>query len=67
MEYGDSKMECTILMPCLNEEANIAYVIDQAREWMAANDVEGEILIVDNGSVMGEGEKRTVDYLEKCF
>ncbi|MBP5607001.1 MAG: glycosyltransferase [Lachnospiraceae bacterium] len=44
-------MDCTILLPCLNEEANIAYVIDQAREWLDQSCVDGEILVVDNGSV----------------
>ena len=40
-------------MPCLNEEANIACVIDQARAWMTAGGVSGEILVVDNGSTDG--------------
>ena len=44
-------MDCTILLPCLNEEANIAYVIDQAREWLDKSGIDGEILVVDNRSI----------------
>lgn len=43
-------MDCTVLLPCLNEEANITYVIDQARNWLTAGGISGEILVADNGS-----------------
>ena len=42
--------ELTILMPCLNEEANLPDAIRSARKFLTDNQVLGEILIVDNGS-----------------
>ena len=37
-------------MPCLNEEENIAYCIDQAQSYIDYYDLCGEILVVDNDS-----------------
>ncbi len=42
--------ELTILMPCLNEEANLPDAIRSDRKFLTDNQVLGEILIVDNGS-----------------
>ena len=42
--------QLTVLMPCLNEEANIAFCIDQAKEYIASHGLCGEILVVDNRS-----------------
>jgi len=42
-------IELTILMPCLNEEENIADAIHAARNFLETNHVLGEILIIDNG------------------
>lgn len=44
------KIELTILMPCLNEEANIESSIQAAKSFLENNKVSGEILISDNGS-----------------
>lgn len=46
----EMKYELTILMPCLNEEANLAYSIQAAKRFLDTNRVSGEVLIVDNGS-----------------
>lgn len=43
-------MEITILIPCLNEEKTIGICIKKAKEFIATHKIEGEILIVDNGS-----------------
>ncbi len=40
----------TILMPCLNEESNIAFCINQAKEYIGRRGLSGEVLIVDNDS-----------------
>lgn len=43
-------MLLTILMPCLNEEGNIAVSIEEAREYLRTHDLAGEVLVVDNDS-----------------
>lgn len=37
-------------MPCLNEEGNIGYCIDEAQSYLSSRSLSGEILIVDNNS-----------------
>lgn len=41
----------TILMPCLNEEENIAYCIEQALDYLRSRGLAGEVLVVDNDSI----------------
>jgi glycosyltransferase involved in cell wall biosynthesis len=48
--------ELTILMPCLNEAETIGACIRRARQLLVENDVDGEILISDNGSTDGSQE-----------
>lgn len=45
--------EFTILMPCLNEAASLAYCIAEAKKGIAALSLDAEILIADNGSTDG--------------
>ena len=45
------QIELTILMPCLNEEKTIAICIEKAKKFLKDNNVNGEILISDNGSI----------------
>ena len=51
---NDRPIDLTILMPCLNEEANIAFSIKEAKTYLASVlerfGHSGEILIVDNNS-----------------
>ena len=47
---GSSGYDLTILMPCLNEEENIAFCIDQALDYLHTHHVRGEVLVVDNAS-----------------
>lgn len=49
-QISQSTPELTILMPCLNEEANLGASILAARAFLEENQVVGEILIADNGS-----------------
>jgi len=46
-------MELTILMPCLNEAETIGTCIRKAKNWIASNGVDAEVLISDNGSTDG--------------
>ena len=45
--------ELTILMPCLNEAETLAICIKKARKFLNDHQIEGEILIADNGSTDG--------------
>ena len=50
-------MELTILMPCLNEVETLGACIVRARELIDNNNIDGEILISDNGSTDGSQKK----------
>ena len=66
-------MELTILMPCLNESLTLATCINKAKTFLQTNNVDGEILIADNGSTDGSQEiarqngARVVDIKEKGY
>ena len=47
---SDTRIDLTILMPCLNEENNIAYSIDEAQKYIQRRNLSGEILVADNAS-----------------
>lgn len=46
-------MEFTILMPCLNEAASLAFCIQEAQAYIQSRGLDGEVLIADNGSTDG--------------
>ena len=43
-------LDLTILMPCLNEEENIGYCIENAKAYIRSRHLNAEILVVDNDS-----------------
>ncbi|HUE61257.1 MAG TPA: glycosyltransferase family 2 protein [Acidimicrobiales bacterium] len=43
-------VEVSIVLPCLNEADTIAACVAEAQRAMAEHDVEGEIIVADNGS-----------------
>lgn len=49
----NSVFDLTILMPCLNEAANIAFCITEAKSYITSHGLSAEILIVDNNSSDG--------------
>jgi glycosyltransferase involved in cell wall biosynthesis len=51
--------ELSIVMPCLNEAETIASCIEKAKESIARLQVDGEILVADNGSTDGSIEIAT--------
>ena len=51
-----SDPEVTILMPCLNEADTLATCIEKAKRGLAANGIDGEVVIADNGSTDGSQE-----------
>ena len=51
-----TKMELTILLPCLNEAETIEVCVTKAVRYLRENDVVGEVLVSDNGSSDGSIE-----------
>jgi glycosyltransferase involved in cell wall biosynthesis len=51
-----SRLELTILMPCLNEAETLATCIGKARRYLDRSGIRGEILVADNGSTDGSRE-----------
>ncbi len=43
-------MDLTLLIPCLNEEKTLGQVIQEAKQFLEENQIDGEVLIADNGS-----------------
>ncbi|MBB5327166.1 glycosyltransferase family 2 protein [Tunturiibacter gelidoferens] len=48
-----SDLTVTILMPCLNEAETLAFCVRQAVTALRDNNVEGEVVVADNGSTDG--------------
>lgn len=53
MSNENFQFELTILMPCLNEAETLEICIKKAQTFLKENDVNGEVLIADNGSTDG--------------
>ncbi len=50
---SSSPVDVSVVIPCLNEEASIAFCIDKALAAFEAAGVKGEVVIADNGSTDG--------------
>ncbi len=48
--------ELTILMPCLDEAETLATCIAKATDYLRRRDIDGEVLVADNGSTDGSPE-----------
>lgn len=66
-------MLLTIILPCRDESATVAGCVRAARSFLARRGVEGEVLVVDNGSTDGSAERalgagaRVVEALEPGY
>ena len=40
----------SIVMPCLNEEETVGVCVTKARRWLSSSGMNGEVIVVDNGS-----------------
>ncbi|MCF7560423.1 glycosyltransferase family 2 protein [Sabulilitoribacter multivorans] len=50
------KIELSIVMPCLNEAETISFCINKAKSFLSDNNIQGEVVIGDNGSTDGSQE-----------
>jgi glycosyltransferase involved in cell wall biosynthesis len=48
-------MRVSVVIPCLNEAETIVECVEGARAALDANDLSGEVIVVDNGSTDGSG------------
>jgi glycosyltransferase involved in cell wall biosynthesis len=57
MSQSKAKLSLTVVMPALNEERNITDAIESTLAGMDEYGIEGEILVVNDGSTDATGEK----------
>ena len=55
-EEPDSRIEVSVVLPCLNEALTIGRCIDKANQSFARLDIKGEVVVADNGSTDGSQE-----------
>nr|WP_082429410.1 glycosyltransferase family 2 protein [Pseudanabaena sp. 'Roaring Creek'] len=55
-EIASEKPLVTVLMPCLNEAETLGTCITKAKNYFLRHDIDGEVLIADNGSTDGSQE-----------
>jgi glycosyltransferase involved in cell wall biosynthesis len=55
-EVPDLAVAVSVVIPCLNEADNIAECVQRASRVITDNDLNGEVVVVDNGSDDGSGD-----------
>ena len=50
---AENSCELSIVMPCLNEAETISKCIEKAKLFLCRSQIEGEIVVADNGSSDG--------------
>jgi glycosyltransferase involved in cell wall biosynthesis len=45
-----SELDVSVVLPCLNEEATVGVCVEKARAWFDRTELQGEVIVVDNGS-----------------
>lgn len=67
------KKEISVVMPCLNEAETLAICIEKTNTFFKANNIEGEVIIADNGSTDGSQDiakkagARVVEIVQKGY
>lgn len=59
MTANITEVELTIVMPCLNEAETLAICIQKSKQFLISNNINGEIIIGDNGSIDGSPQIAT--------
>lgn len=52
-QSGQRQCEVSIVMPCLNEADTLAICIRKAQKALSDHDIQGEVIVADNGSTDG--------------
>ena len=52
-ERSNGGLELSVVIPCLNEAEGIGVVVEKAVRTMRRGAIEGEVVVVDNGSTDG--------------
>lgn len=52
-------IELSVVMPCLNEAQTLGSCIEKALQFMSDNDINGEVVVADNGSTDGSRQIAT--------
>jgi hypothetical protein len=66
-------VELSILMPCLNEAETVAICVQKALSFLLLNDLDGEVIVADNGSTDGSqalaraAGARVIDIAERGY
>jgi glycosyltransferase involved in cell wall biosynthesis len=50
------RLRLSVVIPCLNEAETIEECVQRSRQALSANDIAGEVIVVDNGSIDGSGQ-----------
>jgi glycosyltransferase involved in cell wall biosynthesis len=53
---AEPQLRLSVVIPCLNEAENIEQCVDRSRQVLAAEGIDGEVIVVDNNSTDGSGE-----------
>ena len=56
MPMNEKKLDITVIMPALNEQNNIASAIEQVLKGMRDFNIEGELIVINDGSTDKTGE-----------
>jgi glycosyltransferase involved in cell wall biosynthesis len=51
------ELDVSVVIPCLNEEASVAKVVENAWAGITASALRGEVIVVDNGSEDASGKR----------
>ncbi len=52
-----AELDVSVVLPCLNEEETVAACVAKAQTWFAKAGLEGEVIVVDNGSSDGSRDE----------